>query len=364
MTGHALHLLYSRSRWSDLCRVSNLFIDSDQRFLELTTREHKSARSAELKSRLLRLVAPCKGVTPELWAVTYMRLRKMCNLESPGEEPAPMMRAPLNESATAWTSRALTSEEGAEFMRRILSAPKTASRRIATHSCKSTLISWTSKYGLSDNARAVLARHMSCVSATTAVYSRDLLSPVLRELENMLQAIRVSMFHPDRSRSGMVTPSAMPAVPGTPFQIPVAPVPRTPGPGLQEPAVCNDGEKTGAQLENEDDLTQADADSHSCASWFPAESPFPDGVEAGASPDSETTEDDSVQSTSESDADQIEDQRAEFVGPATRFFMNSKSLVIHCERAEGMLKCGRRVSPHFVELFELHGIRCSRCFDI
>ena len=43
MTGHVLHLLYSRSRWSDLCQVTNLFIDSDQRFLELTTREYKGA---------------------------------------------------------------------------------------------------------------------------------------------------------------------------------------------------------------------------------------------------------------------------------------------------------------------------------
>lgn len=55
MTGHVLHLLYSRSRWSDLCQVTNLFIESDQRFLELTTRDHKGARSAELKSRLLPL---------------------------------------------------------------------------------------------------------------------------------------------------------------------------------------------------------------------------------------------------------------------------------------------------------------------
>ena len=27
MTGHILRLIYSRSRWSDLCQVSNLYID-------------------------------------------------------------------------------------------------------------------------------------------------------------------------------------------------------------------------------------------------------------------------------------------------------------------------------------------------
>ena len=36
------------------------------------------------------------------------------------------------------------------------------------------MISWTAKYGLPDSSRAVLARHMACASATTAVYSRDL----------------------------------------------------------------------------------------------------------------------------------------------------------------------------------------------
>ena len=40
----------------------------------------------------------------------------MCNLETPADEPMPMMRAPLNESATSWTKRPLTSEEGADSM--------------------------------------------------------------------------------------------------------------------------------------------------------------------------------------------------------------------------------------------------------
>ena len=112
MTGHILHLIYSRSRWSDLCNVTNLYIDHEQRFMELATRDHKGARSAELKSKLLPLVAPCKGVTNELWALTCMKIRKLCNLPTPGDEPEPMMRAPLSVDATSWTNRALTSEEG------------------------------------------------------------------------------------------------------------------------------------------------------------------------------------------------------------------------------------------------------------
>ena len=72
-------------------------------------------------------------------------------------------------------------------------------------------------------------------------------------------------------------------------------------------------------------------------------------------PESETTD-------SESEAGDVEDQRQEFLEPCVKYYMNEKSLAIHSERTEGVLKCGRRVSPHFVVLYELHGIRCSRCF--
>ena len=361
MTGHILHLIYSRSRWSDLCNVSNLYVDHEQRFLELATRDHKGARSAELKSKLLPLVAPCKGVTNELWALTYLKVRKLCNLQNPGDDPEPMMRAPLNLDATEWSKRPLTSEEGAEFIRRILGAPKTTDRRLSTHSCKSTMISWTAKYGLSDHMRAVLARHMSCVSATTAVYSRDLLSPVLRELENMLQAIRCSMFHPDRSRSGMITPSTMPVVPGTPFAVPLGPLPATPA---ARPADVQEGMSGGPEIPESAEVEQeSEVPSPSLKSWADV-GDGPHAELAEGSPDSETSEEDSVQSTSDSEGEEIDDRRTEFLEPRQRFYLNQKSLVIHCERTVGVLKCGRRVSPHFVELYELNGIRCSRCFDI
>ena len=182
----------------------------NRKYLELSTRAHKGARSSELKSRLLPIVCPCKGVSDQNWAVLYLSLRIRANLSLPEtDQYVPMMPAPANDSATAWYKRALTSEEGADFMRKILDAPKTFDRRISTHSFKSTLISWTAKYGLPDTSRAVLARHLSCATATTAVYSRDLLSPVLRELDTMLQAMRCTLFQPDRTRSGMVTPTVM-----------------------------------------------------------------------------------------------------------------------------------------------------------
>ena len=166
MCGHCLHLLYSRSRWSDLCQVSNVFIDEDCKSFELSTRAHKGARSAEMKARLLPIVCPCKGINDQNWACLYMELRERVGLELPLDGYGPMLPAPANDFATSWYKRALTSEEGADFMRAIPKAPKTAERRISTHSFKSILISWTAKYGLPDTSRAVLARHLSCATAT------------------------------------------------------------------------------------------------------------------------------------------------------------------------------------------------------
>lgn len=87
-------------------------------------------------------------------------------------------------------SRYLASEEGAEFLRVILGVPKKSGRRISSHSLKSTTMSWASKFGLSLEIRAILARHATAIANPTVLYSWDLLSSVLREYDAMLQAIR------------------------------------------------------------------------------------------------------------------------------------------------------------------------------
>lgn len=150
LCGHCLHLLYSRSRWSDLCQVANLFMDEEKRYLKVATRAHKGARSAEMKSRLLPIVCPCQGINDQNWASLYLSLRQQAELWLPEQGYRPMMPAPANEAATQWFKRPLTSEEGADFLRLVIQAPKAAERRVPTHSFKSTLISWTGKYGLPD----------------------------------------------------------------------------------------------------------------------------------------------------------------------------------------------------------------------
>eukprot|EP00435_Cladocopium_sp_Y103_P058675 s1435_g20.t1 len=368
LCGHFLHLLYGRCRWSDLSCVTDLFLDSDAQYLEVSTRWHKGGRSAEMKSRLLPIVAPARGVDMSNWASVYLTLRKRAGLVLPLEEHGPMMCAPLDEAALQWSTRPLTSEEGSSFLRKVLKAPKTVDRRISTHSMKSTLMSWTSKYGLPDSSRAVLARHVSSVASATAVYSRDLLSPVLRELDSMLTAIRSGLFLPDRTRSGMLTPVGVAATaPITPFGRGAPPVPSTPLAPVM-PMIPVAAPKVGQIA---DVLAFGDSSLGSWEqvedSWNHPETPgdvSPSPAEKGQA-DSDTSEEDSVQSTSSSGEEtEGEEPRHFSFDPPSDFYINSKSLVIHCCRTEGVLKCGRRVTPNFSKVYELNGIRCSRCFDV
>ena len=97
--GHVLHLLYSRSRWSDLFSVTDVHIDPDGLYLEAFTRSHKGGRSTEMKARLLPLVAHAEGVDTLNWALVYMQLREQAGLIHLEGSYGPMLPAPLNESA-------------------------------------------------------------------------------------------------------------------------------------------------------------------------------------------------------------------------------------------------------------------------
>ena len=361
--GHLLHLLYSRSRWSDLTMVSSIFMDAEACYLEVYTQSHKTARGAEQKSKLLPIVCSCTGIDGQNWAVTYFSVRQQCGLTLPLEGPGSMMRCPLNSAATSWSQRPLSSQEGSDFMRKVLDAPKSAERRISSHSLKSTLLSWTSKYGLSEHSRAVLARHTSKAVTATAVYSRDLLSPILRELNLVLEAVRNGSFNPDMTRSGMLTPGALPFLGGTPMPAATGGLPGTPVPDVKL--------RRAAQEQGEDRssdgsfvwLKQSD-DANRLFETSGARSPSGDSLALADDEFSETTEENSVQSSSESDLGDGAGQYRDFRDAPSDFVINNKSLVLHQVKSAGWLTCGRKLTPSYSKIFELNGIRCSRCFNV
>ena len=175
----------------------------------------------------------------------------------------------------------------------------------------------------------------------------------------MVTAIRTGLFHPDRTRSGMLPPVGIAkGAPVTPFGRGMPPAPATPLPLHAAPLHPRMVEESGNAPENWD--VAGFSTTSPTGQSFDVASPAEQGT-----PDSDTTEDNSVQSSSEDEEEPVVAQGRQVVfDPPSDFFINCKSLVVHCCRSPGVLKCGRRVSQNFTKVYELSGIRCSRCFDI
>ena len=365
LAGHMLHLLYARCRWSDLLAVQNLELDADLRYLELETQVHKGAKATDMKAKLLPIVAPCLGVTSSNWAQQYIALRLQAGLDGPFEKPGHMMPAPDGTSGDAWLDRYVTSEEGADFLRLLLKRKKVVGRRISTHSLKSTAISWTSKFGISEETRAILARHSSSLKNPMILYSRDIISAALREFDLVLSAIRTRSFEPDRTRSGMITPnlqlhSMVPFTPSRP-QVPMTPGFETGPPGtpsrFEAVQVKEDVRSEGFTLSEVVVLEDS-----------PVEQRVAEPAAGIVDSMSETSEESSEQSTSDEDSSQDQAPVLERIpaipAPDSGLYIKSKSSVIHCIRTGNVFRCGRKLSPNFICIWELNGIRCSRCFDV
>jgi len=113
----------------------------------------------------------------------------------------PLLPAPNTSGAP--TKRPLSSEEMKLWARHILTkfGCDLSERRITSHSCKSTLLSFAAKHGLSWEDRLVLGGHIGHLKSAIT-YSRDALAKPLSALNDMLADIRRGTFRPDETRSG------------------------------------------------------------------------------------------------------------------------------------------------------------------
>eukprot|EP00971_Amphidinium_carterae_P336391 6472752-Amphidinium_carterae.1 len=73
---------------------------------------------------------------------------------------------------------------------------------MGSHSCKTTLLSWSAKFGLSMKDRALLGCHVASEDFSCLTYSRDELAQPMRALQQVLCAISGGSFDPDKTRSG------------------------------------------------------------------------------------------------------------------------------------------------------------------
>jgi hypothetical protein len=151
IVGHLLHMIYSRSRWSDLLAVCNVYLDESSTYLEAMAFAHKDIKSSDKKTRLLPIVAPEVGIVGKCWAEEFLELRGLAGLTCPGDKSEFMLPAPSQAGSDGWTSRYLTSQEANMFIKAFLpdSARQLGGRRLTTHSTKATALSWAAKCEIS-----------------------------------------------------------------------------------------------------------------------------------------------------------------------------------------------------------------------
>ena len=379
--GHLLHLLYARSRWSDMLSMRNVYIDEQGAFIEAETAIHKGARGYDTKSKLLPVVAPAEGVCYDAWAKTYFDLRHDAGLSEPGDTPGPMLPAPDRAGAGLWTERYLTSQEANSFLKLFFHGSELGGRpkRLTTHSMKATALSWCAKGGLSGEDRAILARHQTAVQGPTALYSRDVISAALRKFQTVLHNIRIETFHPDANRSGMITPR--PAVPSTPT-FAFKPQEQDPPDSRETELNCGqtqlDGESNNEVLPTTDIAVKQEPmewPTHLAASLDAFEDEaivisddevqMRDWLESWNS----SSSDDSASSTDESSSNDVEDWNlvdGDQVEPdhaaSDALYINPSSLVVHQARLNTKFRCGRKITSTYIRIREANGLKCGKCF--
>ena len=77
-------------------------------FIQITTKHHKAARSAEKKSLLLPILASSSAVVQDEWIATWMRLRKQAGLKVSGVFNGALQPAPDINRQGSWMQRPLS----------------------------------------------------------------------------------------------------------------------------------------------------------------------------------------------------------------------------------------------------------------
>ena len=203
MAGAVLLAVYGRTRWEDLAHSESLLVDKDSggtaAYLEAGVGVHKTMGAKLMKGQLLPIVAPAVGVVEGNWVEQYMQVRRVLLLQDPPE--GPVMPAPDRQGLP--TIRSLESDEAGSWIRLLLynSTEQLKDRRVSSHSCKCTCISFATKYGASPDELLLLGYHTGDFKMPLT-YGRDAAAPTLLLLEKIFKDIRRGAFRPDCTRSG------------------------------------------------------------------------------------------------------------------------------------------------------------------
>ena len=221
IAAHLLLMLYTRSRNSDLAHVHEVMHDggfesgreSAVGYIQISTRHHKAAKTAEKKNLLLPILASSVGVTNDDWITRWIKLRKEASLPVSGMINSALQPAPDLQRDGMWMTRPLSCSEVTLILRSML---QSSDRDLTSHSLKVSGLSWSAKAEIPREQRRLLGRHASSLQDADSVYSRDLAFAPVQAFGRMIALIRDGRFFPDNSRD-LFFKSNNPMVPGTPL---------------------------------------------------------------------------------------------------------------------------------------------------
>ena len=167
------------------------------------------------RHQFLPTVAPCFGIDGTNWGLEWLQVRSQLGIQWPPE--GLVMPAPDREGSPS--SRPLDTQECAAWLRKLVGIDSGCdSRRVASHSLKSTMLSYAAKRGLGIPERLQLGYHTSNFQMGM-VYSRDGAAASILVLENLITEIAQGKFNPDETRSGRINSAANDVAPAGPSEV-------------------------------------------------------------------------------------------------------------------------------------------------
>ena len=210
--GFFLMLIFGRLRYSDGLQLVDLHIDAHETgagvtgFLEARAERTKTSVTLEWKIRFLPVAVPLDSFMVPSWVPVWMDLRKQAGLH--GDAPHPMLPSP--QMGGGWSMMPLSVGAAADWLRSLVKVESTSKDRLATHSCKATMLSMAAKFGLDHATRRLLGYHSSGRDQSLLTYSRDAMSAPRRKLVTVITAVREQKVFPDATRSGYFPPDELP----------------------------------------------------------------------------------------------------------------------------------------------------------
>lgn len=193
MLGAIIFAVLSRSRWSDLKHIHQIWIERTEYdgglygFVEARTKYHKTATSLAKKQLYMPLVAPVLGVTAVDWKKHWVQACESLGVSFDKEPCGTLCRAASHGGVLC--KRSCTTEEVGIFLNKILKT--NTENAVTSHSLKHTTLSWCAVYGLDEPSRTLLGHHELQGAKAMTVYSRDLLTRPLQLFCSMLANIRL-----------------------------------------------------------------------------------------------------------------------------------------------------------------------------